>query len=218
VIQIPRYRVYWVVNVLNVSHLPVLRRARIAPVSPADALPPDQVALRALLERVAASQDRAAFAALFKHFAPRLKAYLLRGGLAPARAEELVQEIMLSVWRKAASFDPELAGVSTWVFAIARNARIDLARRARDLPPMPEEEEIFAPSAESHLLSREREALVRRALGELSAEQLQIVQLSFFSDTPHAAIASELNLPLGTVKSRIRLAMARLRKILGELQ
>ena len=83
---------------------------------------------------------------------------------------------------------------------------------------MPEEEEIFAPSAESHLLSREREALVRRALGELSAEQLQIVQLSFFSDTPHAAIASELNLPLGTVKSRIRLAMARLRKILGELQ
>lgn len=179
-----------------------------------DAPAPDAAALAALIWRVAAASDRTAYAALFKHFAPRVKAYLRRAGMEGAEAEEVTQEVMLALWRKAGSFDPARAGASTWVFAIARNARIDHARRRRDaaLPAMPElEDDGQAPSAEALSLTAEREGLVRTALCGLTPEQQEIVQLSFFSEAPHTAIASALNLPLGTVKSRIRLAMAKLR-------
>ncbi len=202
-------------NAIDPSQVPAMRRACQAPVSAIDALPPDEVALSVLIARVAAAQDRQAFAALYKYFAPRLKSFLMRGGLGVAQAEELTQEVMLTIWRKAGQYDPDRANAATWVFTIARNARIDLARRQRDLPPEPEED--HAASAESFYLEAERNALVRRALSRLSAEQLSIVQLSFYADTPHAAIATALNLPLGTVKSRIRLAMARLRTLLGEM-
>ena len=182
-----------------------------------DAPAPGAAALAALIGRVAHLRDRTAYAALFKHFAPRVKAYLRRAGLEGAEAEEVTQDVMLALWRKAESFDPARAGAATWVFAIARNARIDHARRRNGaaLPPMPEvEEEDHAPSAETLVLTAERESLVRVALDTLSLEQQQIVQLSFFSEAPHAAIASALNLPLGTVKSRIRLGLARLRAAL----
>nr|WP_183266459.1 sigma-70 family RNA polymerase sigma factor [Acidocella aromatica] len=179
---------------------------------------PDASALAALIGRVAASRDRTAYATLFKHFAPRVKAYLRRAGMGGAEAEELAQEVMLSLWRKAESFDPARAGAATWVFAIARNARIDHARRRREVsfPDNAPEEEGHAPSAESLTLSAEREARLRGALGALTPEQQQIVQLSFFSETPHAAIASALNLPLGTVKSRIRLGLSKLRALLED--
>ncbi len=162
-------------------------------------------------------RDRTAYATLFKHFAPRVKAYLRRAGLDGAEAEEVTQEVMLSLWRKAGSFDPAIASAATWVFAIARNARIDAQRKRRGLPQAPEpEEEGQSPSAETLTLAFERETLVRAALDTLSAEQKQIVRLSFFSETPHAAIADALCLPLGTVKSRIRLGLARLRAALED--
>ncbi len=197
------------------------RRALAPPVTALDTPAPDAEAQAVLIRRVATARDRQAFAALFKYFAPRVKAYLRRAGLEPGEAEEVAQEVLLSLWRKAESFDPARAAPATWVFAIARNARIDRARRNHGLPGAPEPEEAedeLAPSAETLTLTAEREARVRGALGQLAPEQQKIVKLSFFSDTPHAAIASELNLPLGTVKSRIRLALAKLRAALEEVR
>jgi RNA polymerase sigma-70 factor, ECF subfamily len=172
--------------------------------------------LNALLGRVAAERDRAAFAALFAHFAPRVKAYLLRLGAPPALAEDLAQEALLSLWRKAHLFDPTKASAATWLFTIARNLRIDAIRRERrpELEPadfMPEAE----PLADDGLALADDEARLRAALKELPADQIQVVELSFFADKPHSEIAAQLDIPLGTVKSRLRLAMARLRRALG---
>lgn len=201
-------------NVHNTSSRPASPRAILSPVSPAGSAQLDAALLAQLVGRVAQAQDRPAFAALFKHFAPRVKAYLLKTGLPPAAAEELTQEVMLSLWRKAGQFDPDKAGVASWIFAIARNARIDYARRQHKLPPAPEEEPIA--SAETAALAAERDQRVGAALKTLSQDQQTILSLSFFSDLPHAAIAERLDLPLGTVKSRIRLGLARLRQLLGE--
>ena len=176
--------------------------------------------LARLIEAVAARQDRAAFAALFDHFAPRIKAFLMRGNTPAAAAEELAQEALLTVWRKASQFDRQRAGASSWIFAIARNLRIDSARREMrgkvlDLEANEDAEPLAPPDAE--LLASEREQRVRAALVHLTDEQLRVVRLSFFDGKAHGDIAAELELPLGTVKSRIRLAMNRLRDVLGDL-
>jgi len=170
-----------------------------------------------LLGRVAAQRDRAAFAALFAHFAPRVKAYLLRLGASPAIAEDLAQEALLNLWRKAHLFDPAKASAATWLFTIARNLRIDAIRRERrpELDPedfLPE----AAPAADDGMAMAEDEARLRAALKELPADQIQVVELSFFADKPHSQIAAELDIPLGTVKSRLRLAMARLKRMMGD--
>jgi RNA polymerase sigma-70 factor (ECF subfamily) len=177
--------------------------------------PLDAAAQVRLIGLVATTQDRQAFALLFKHFAPRLKAFHLRAGLADAVAEELAQETMLMLWRKAAGFDPARAGAATWVFTITRNLRIDAARRQHGTMPGPSAEADPSPSAEALLLESERAMRMRGALASLPAEQRHVIELSFFADTPHAAIATALQLPLGTVKSRIRLALIRLRDLLG---
>lgn len=173
--------------------------------------------LNALLGQVAAMRDRAAFAALFNHFAPRVKAYLLRLGAPPAVAEDLAQEALLSLWRKAHLFDPAKASVATWLFTIARNLRIDAIRRERRPELDPED---FLPdagrSADDGLALAEEEARLRAALKDLPPDQIQVVELSFFADKPHSEIAAELDIPLGTVKSRLRLAMARLKRVLGD--
>ena len=177
--------------------------------------PLDAAAQARLLGRVAMAQDRQAFALLFKHFAPRLKAFHLRAGLSDTAAEELAQETMLLIWRKAGSFDPARAGAATWVFTITRNLRIDQARRQRGNLAEPPAEAEISPSAEALSLECERAQLIRGALAALSVTQRQVIELSFFADTPHSGIATALNIPLGTVKSRIRLALARLREALG---
>lgn len=176
--------------------------------------------LARLIEAVAARQDRDAFAALFDHFAPRIKAFLMRGNTPAAAAEELAQDALLMVWRKAAQFDRARAGASSWIFTIARNLRIDSARREQrgkvlDLEASDDFERPAPPDAE--LLVSEREKRVRAALAHLTVEQLCVVRLSFFEGKAHGDIATELELPLGTVKSRIRLAMSRLRDLLGDL-
>lgn len=172
------------------------------------------------LRAVAESSDRTAFIALFSHFAPRVKAYLLRLGLPAPRAEELAQETMLLVWRKAANFDPETAGVSAWVFTIARNLRIDAARRDR-LPAADVDllQDVSPPAPADVLLATEQHAMrLRLAIAQLPSEQVDVLRLSFFDDRPHAEIERVLGIPLGTVKSRLRLAMARLRILLDELK
>ena len=172
-----------------------------------------------LILAIAARGDRGAFAALFSHFAPRVKSYMLRLGAEPLLAEELAQETLLAVWRKAAAFDPSKAAASTWIFTIARNLRIDVARRGRNAEVVEDPSDL--PDAERRpdelLFAVQSESRVREALLTLPLEQAEVVRLSFFSDKPHSEIAAELDLPLGTVKSRLRLAMARLRELLGDL-
>jgi RNA polymerase sigma-70 factor (ECF subfamily) len=173
--------------------------------------------MSALIGAIAARGDREAFAALFTHFAPRVKSYLLRLGAGPEAAEEMAQETLLAVWRKAAAFDPQRAAASTWVFTIARNLRIDALRRER-APIGPDLAEASLQPATPHaaMAALQDEARIGRAIAGLSAEQAQVVRLAFFSDKPHSEIAGELGLPLGTVKSRLRLAIGRLRALLGE--
>jgi RNA polymerase sigma-70 factor (ECF subfamily) len=173
------------------------------------------------MRAVAESADRPAFAALFRHFAPRIKSFLVRGGASEALAEELAQETMVVMWRRAASFDPARAQVSTWLYTIARNLRIDSHRRTAGRPvDTPDDWDPEQQPADAHLTPDEllqatqSERRVRQALAELPPEQAQVLRLSFFDEQPHGRIAQDLGIPLGTVKSRIRLAVTQLRRIL----
>lgn len=171
-----------------------------------------------LIGAVAKEQDRNAFAQLFAYFAPRVKSFLMRSGLADSVAEEVTQEVMIALWCKASYFDPSRAGASTWVFTIARNQRIDRLRRTRSEATdglFDPSDEPYAPlSGEDIAITTEREQEISKALETLSAEQATIVRLSYFADKPHSEIARDLGIPLGTVKSRIRLALNRLRTML----
>ena len=146
-----------------------------------------------------------------------------RSGIPEAHAEELAQETLLAIWRKAALFEPVGGNAAAWVFAIARNMRIDALRREHrgGVTESPEVEAEFQidelPQPDARLDAAQSEVLVRSALAELSAEQMRVIELSFFEEKAHGEIARLLEIPLGTVKSRLRLAMNRLRGLLGEL-
>lgn len=168
----------------------------------------------ALLARVAAG-DRAAFGRLFAAYAGKVKGYLLRLGAPGGIAEDLAQDAMVNVWRRAASFDPVKAKASTWIFVIARNAWIDKLRREkvelayRSTTIFTEESDDETPDEAAERGQTEEQ--VEAALATLSEEQREVVKLSFFEDRPHSEIAERLALPLGTVKSRLRLALIKLR-------
>jgi RNA polymerase sigma-70 factor, ECF subfamily len=177
----------------------------------------------ALINAVATSQDRAAFAELFGYFAPRVKTFMRRSGLDEASADDLAQETLLTVWRKARLFDGSDVGASAWIFTIARNLRTDALRRARrggntEIFDVADEFQVEeAPQPDMRLASVQSEERVRAALSALSDEQMRVVELSFYQEKAHTEIAQLLGIPLGTVKSRLRLAMGRLRNLLGEL-
>jgi RNA polymerase sigma-70 factor (ECF subfamily) len=179
----------------------------------------DAPSMSACLLAVAADADRSAFAALFAHFAPRIKTYLLRLGAGPGQAEEVAQETMLAVWRKARLFDPAKADASTWIFAIARNQRIDALRRERRPEIAPDDPVLTPdpePASDDQMAVAERARLLKDAIAQLPAEQAEVLRLSYFEDKPHSEIEAALGIPLGTVKSRLRLAMVRLRSALGD--
>lgn len=191
--------------------------------SPAGDMTPQKNSERAqwnaCLAAISQTRDRAAFEALFMHFGPRIKAYLMRLGANAGLAEDLAQEAMLTVWRKAHLFDSTKASAGTWIFTIARNLRIDAIRREKR-PEFNPQDPALVPEAETpadiQLMKNDEEIRVRGALSDLSPEQVQVVEMSFFADKTHSVIADELGLPLGTVKSRLRLAMARIRISLEE--
>jgi RNA polymerase sigma-70 factor, ECF subfamily len=175
--------------------------------------------LSTALLAVARRRDREAFARLFLHFGPRIKTYMMQLGMPDSRAEDLAQETMLAVWRKAELFDPGKAAAATWIFTIARNLRIDQARRERHpevpdavLEEMPDEQ----PLPDSAVARAAEDRRVRAAMAVLSPEQAEVIHLSFFADLAHSAIAQRLSLPLGTVKSRLRLAMLKIRNELKD--
>ncbi len=172
----------------------------------------------ALMAAIAVHADRAAFAELFGRYAGRIKAFLIRGGLPHEVSEEIAQEVMVTVWRKAGTFDRARAGVSTWIYTIARNRRIDHLRRDMRAEPDPKDP-LFAPEPEAtpeqEAATASRDQQIRTALASLSSDQFEVVKLAFFAGLSHGEIAEELTLPLGTIKSRLRLSFKKLRGELG---
>jgi RNA polymerase sigma-70 factor, ECF subfamily len=172
-----------------------------------------------LLMAVATTQDRPAYAVLFTYYAPRVKSYLMRLGADNAQAEEIAQDVMVTVWRKASLFDRRQASVSTWIFRVARNRRIDVFRRTKR-PDLDPEEEMILPSGveapDARVETMETEVRVRAAMKDLPEEQLQLLRLAFYDGLSHREIAEKLDVPLGTVKSRIRLAFAKMKSRLGD--
>jgi len=166
------------------------------------------------MEAIANHQDRAAFAELFAWYAPRVKGYLLRLGADDSLAEELSQDVMVTIWRKADLFDRRQASVGTWVFRIARNRRIDAIRRARKPELDPNDQSLLPPpleSAEDVIDGVDREARVRLAMVDLPDEQKILLKQAFYDGLTHREIAETTGIPLGTVKSRLRLAFQKLR-------
>jgi RNA polymerase sigma-70 factor (ECF subfamily) len=167
-----------------------------------------------MVEAIAQRQDRNAFSGLFDYYAPRVKGYLMKLGLASAEAEEITQEVMVTVWRKAATFDRRQASVATWLFRIARNRRIDAFRRElradydQDDPVLQPEPE---PAPSEAVEAQDREAAVAEAMAQLPPEQMELIRRAFYEGLSHREIAAATGLPLGTVKSRLRLAFEKLR-------
>lgn len=179
--------------------------------------PSDPLLHDRLIEAIALRRDRDAFAALFAYFAPRLKAWLIKSGATPGAAEDFAQDAMLTVWRKADLFDSSKARAATWIFTIARNRRLDALRKDARVPPVELMPPTIDPDRPDSLLEGRQDATrIREAMTSLTPEQAQVVHMAFFLDHPHSAIAERLSLPLGTVKSRIRKAMLKLRVILEQ--
>ena len=185
--------------------------------------PPERLAQmhRSLIARIAGNRDREAYRALFVHFGPRVKALMLKAGADHAQADDLVQDVMMTVWRKAELYTPERGAVSTWIYTIARNARIDRLRRNssrayEDLEGMelPSDD----PSSEDVAFASQRAERVGQALAELPDDQKQIIELAYVHDMPQIEIAGTLAIPLGTVKSRMRLAYGKLKVKLEEMR
>jgi len=174
-----------------------------------------EIDMSVLLVRIGRTRDVADFELLFRHFAPRVKAYMARTGSAPA-AEELMQETMVAVWNKAGLYHPDRGAASTWIFTIARNLRIDAFRRERH-PEFDRNDPAFQPesepAADDRLEGEESAKLMRQALTVLPPDQAEVLRLAFFEDKSQSTIASALGVPLGTVKSRMRLAFAKLRGV-----
>lgn len=167
----------------------------------------------ALLVAVGKNQDRESFIALFEYFAPRVKSFLMRRGTEEGQADELAQETMLTLWDKAASFDPARARASTWIFTIARNKAVDSLRRnpgfETELSDILPDEHAASPGED--IMQAEETEFLAEALSRLPAEQSDLIRKSFFEGKSHGDIAKETGIPLGTIKSRIRLALERLR-------
>lgn len=198
---------------------PHLRKLGLMDRDESSADTPEEMA--ALIVAIARNADRTAFARLFGYYAPRLKSYLRRMRVEERMAEDLAQEVMLTVWRKAALFDPGKASAGTWIFTIARNRFIDTVRRERrpdfdPSDPMLQPEE--ARPADEEMAGAQIGERVREALRDLPPDQAEVVELSFLEGLPHSAISERLGIPLGTVKSRLRLAFARLRTALEDLK
>ncbi len=178
-------------------------------------LPP--LSLEDQIAAVAKRADRTAFASLFTHFGPRVKAYLQRGGVAAPQAEDMTQDVFLTVWRKAGQFDPARADAGAWIFTIARNIKIDMLRRSRlALPGEDPSDEVPVPQADALVATKQVAQSVRLAIETLPEDQITILRLAFFEDLTHGEIEQRLGVPLGTVKSRLRLAMTKLRRALKD--
>lgn len=201
---------------------PRVKHAFSAAAAKGSAVPPDDKTYTQLtlwLLAVRDARDRHAFGEMFDYLAPRLKGFVIRSGARPALAEEIVQDVMLTIWRKAAMFDPHRAQASAWIYQIARNRQIDIARKENrpvpdELGVDPEEE----PDASQILALEQEMAQLKQAIAQLQADQREMIEKAYIGDLSHQEISNQTGLPLGTVKSRIRLGIGRLRKELKGLR
>lgn len=183
--------------------------------STADDLSPQTIWMLAVRDE----RDKSAFAALFDFFAPRLKGFVMRTGTSAAQAEEIVQDVMLTVWRKSAMFDPHRAQVSAWIYQIARNRHIDIVRKERR--PVPEElaeNPDLEPDASQILAVQQEAGQLKQALSKLKPDQREIIEKAYLGELTHQEISEQTGIPLGTIKSRIRLGLERLRHELSGLR
>ncbi len=164
-------------------------------------------------------RDKAAFAELFDFFAPRLKGFIMRSGTTSAQAEEIVQDVMLTVWRKASMFDPHRAQVSAWIYQIARNRHVDIKRKEnRPVPEELYEDSENEPDANQVLAMEQEAGQLKQALAQLNADQREMIEKAYLGELTHSEISAQTGLPLGTIKSRIRLGLERLRRELKGLR
>lgn len=175
--------------------------------------------LEMLAEQVATQRDKAAFRKLFDHFAPRIKSFILKQKISDEAAEDLTQEVMVTVWHKAHLFDPKKAKLSTWIFRIARNKFIDRVRRKKYVEVNVDDHIRYAEADEKTdtpvIQNQDRKRIIS-AMSKLKENLKTVIELSFYQDMSHSQIAEHLDLPLGTVKSRIRIAFQKLRAELGD--
>ncbi|MBP2290280.1 sigma-70 family RNA polymerase sigma factor [Azospirillum rugosum] len=185
----------------------------------ADSNDPTVPSLERLLLAVAQGRDQQAFRALFQHFAPRVKGYARKLGADDGAAEELVQDVMLTVWQRADTFDPDLASAATWIYTIARNRRIDRIRQERRPELHPDDSMLDgdgAPPPDHQVQAAQEASRLRAVIGDLPPEQAEVLRLAYYEDKVHSEISVEQGIPLGTVKTRLRLALVRLRRAFGE--
>jgi RNA polymerase sigma-70 factor (ECF subfamily) len=185
------------------------------------ALSPHRGIMADLLQRIAERADPAAFRELYEAYGPRVKAYMMRRGADAGTAEDLAQETLLTVWRKAALYAGEKGSMTTWVFAIARNLRIDRLRREVPWQELPEgrmAEASDEPLPDEVMDEKERQERVQAALADLPPEQKEVVSLAYLEGLSHSEIAERLSVPLGTVKSRMRIAYQKIRQALESLE
>jgi len=164
---------------------------------------------------IAQKQDKESFVALFEYFAPRIKSFLMKGGASPEQADELAQETMLTIWHKASGFNPTKASASTWIFTIARNKKIDALRKLKRESYEIEEPALLEDQSNTpaeNVMQDQESVILAESIKVLPEEQADLIKKSFFEGKSHADIAEETGIPLGTIKSRIRLALQRMRE------
>ena len=168
------------------------------------------------IKLIANNQDKSAFSTIFKHFAPRLKSFLIKAGSTDNQAEEVIQEVMIAVWTKSATYDDSKSSVSTWIYTIARNKRIDKIRKEKRHYLSESDEGLEIPvdsTQEKEIFSAQISNSLKKYMSNLPKEQSDLLQMSYFYNKTHADISEELKIPLGTVKSRIRLALSKMRHL-----
>ena len=173
-------------------------------------------ALSDCLENIAINQDKLAFSTIFNYFAPRLKSFLIKAGSLETQAEEVIQEVMIAVWTKAGTYDKNKSSVSTWIYTIARNKRIDKLRKDKRHFLSDNDEGLEIPvesTQESEIFNSQLSSNINKYIETLPKEQGLLLKLSYFYNKTHADISEELKIPLGTVKSRIRLALSKMRHL-----
>ena len=172
--------------------------------------------LSVCIKLIGNNQDKSAFATIFKYFAPRLKSFLLKAGSTDSQAEEIIQEVMIAVWTKSSTYDDTKSSVSTWIYTIARNKRIDKIRKEKRHYLSESDEGLEIPidsTQEKEIFSAQLASSLKKYMSNLPKEQSDLLQLSYFYNKTHADISEELKIPLGTVKSRIRLALSKMRHL-----
>ena len=176
----------------------------------------DKSRLLELMVKVKNDRDQIAFSNLFDFLAPKLKAYFIQNGLSADNSEELTQEVMSIIWSKSDRYDSSKSAVTTWVYTIARNKKVDFFRKSAKINVNDDDiREFLYENGDQDKLSRKEAAeQVNRINKELNQDQRKMIKMNFFENKSHKKIAEELEIPLGTVKSRIRNILIKMQRLL----